>query len=168
MKKPGLDPDLSENYRPISNLPFLSKVLERVVFTQIEFHLDAFKLLPSHQSAYRKYHSTETLLARVASDLISDANNGKHTLLAMLDLSAAFDTVNHTILLERLAKSFGISDHALWWFAKYLTERIPVCSFYRENIFFNSGTLWCSAGLCTWALTISLVHRRHRLHSIQI
>ena len=98
-------------------------------FTQIEFHLDAFKLLPSHQSAYRKYHSTETLLARVASDLISDASNGKHTLLAMLDLSAAFDTVDHTILLERLAKSFGISDQALRWFASYLTERFQSVHF---------------------------------------
>ena len=99
-EKPGLDPDQSENYRPISNLSFLSKLLERVVFTQIEFYLDASKLLPSHQSAYRKFHSTETLLARVASDLISNASNGKYTLLAMLDLSAAFDTVDHTILLS--------------------------------------------------------------------
>ena len=79
VKKPGLDPDQPENYRPISNLLFLSKVLERVVFSQIEHHLNTYNLLPSHQSAYRKYHSTETLLARVVSDLISEASNGKHT-----------------------------------------------------------------------------------------
>ena len=138
VKKPGLDPDQSENYRPISNLSFLSKLLERVVFTQIEFYLDASKLLPSHQSAYRKFHSTETLLARVASDLISNASNGKHTLLAMLDLSAAFDTVDHTILLKRLSRSFGISDQALRWFTSYLTDRFQSVHFAGKT---SSSTL---------------------------
>ena len=123
MKKTGLDPDQPENYRPISNLPFLSKVLERVVFSQIEHYLNTFNLLPRHQSAYRRYHSTETLLARVVSDLISEASNGKHTLLAMLDLSAAFDTVDHNILIQRLSLTFGITDTALQWFTSYLSER---------------------------------------------
>ena len=121
MKKPGLDPDQPENFRPISNLPFLSKVLERIVFSQIEHYLNDCNLLPRHQSAYRKFHSTETLLARVVSDLISDASNGKHTLLAMLDLSAAFDTVDHTILIKRLSLTFGINDTALQWFSSYLS-----------------------------------------------
>ena len=129
VKKPGLDPDQSENYRPISNLPFLSKVRERVVFSQIEHYLNACNLLPRHQSAYRKFHSTETLLARVVSDLISDASNGKHTLLAMLDLSAAFDTVDHTILIQRLSLTFGINETALQWFSSYLSERFQSVHF---------------------------------------
>ena len=71
---------------------------------------NTYNLLPRHQSAYRKYHLTETLLAKVVSDLISEASNCKHTLLAMLDLSAAFDMVDHNILIQRLSLTFGITD----------------------------------------------------------
>jgi len=84
IKKPGLDPNLPENYRPISNLSFLSKVLERAVFTQTEHYLNTCNLLPNHQSAYRKFHSTETLLARVISDLILAASLGHHPCHARL------------------------------------------------------------------------------------
>ena len=102
-------------------------------FSQIEHYLNAHNLLPRHQSAYRKHHSTETLLARVVSDLISDASNGKHTLLAMLDLSAAFDTVDHTILIQRLSVTFGIKDTALQWFSSYLSERSQSVHFARNT-----------------------------------
>ena len=102
------DVDATENYRPVSNLPVLSKTLERAVSQQMESYLTAAALLPRHQSAYRKGHSTETALVKVCSDLIGMMDSGEHALLALLDLSSAFDTVDHDILLTRLSRSFGV------------------------------------------------------------
>lgn len=123
LKKPGLDEDAMENYRPVSNLSILSKTLERSVCQQLGVHLDTARLLPQHQSAYRKGHSTETALAKVCSDLIRTMDTGHHALLALLDLSAAFDTVDHGILLERLSRSFAVRGDALDWLRNYLSDR---------------------------------------------
>jgi len=102
VKKPGLDPEEPQNYRPISNLTFISKVIERIVTNQIKAHLADNDLMPSVQSAYRQGHSTETAVLKVISDIIDAADTQKVTLLGLLDMSAAFDTVDHKILLERL------------------------------------------------------------------
>jgi len=85
----------------------------------MESHLVAARLLPRHQSAYRKGHSTETALVKVCADLI---DCGHHVLLALLDLSAAFDTVDHSILMERLSRSFAICDGVLDWIRDYLSR----------------------------------------------
>ena len=111
------------NYRPISNLPFLSKLLERIIKDQLETHLDAANLLPECQSAYRKSHSTETALLKVTSDMIMAADAGMVSILWFLDLSAAFDCVDHPILLQRLAVSFGIDSIALAWISSYFANR---------------------------------------------
>ena len=95
LKKPSLDPDELKNYRPISNLTFISKVIERIVAKQITRHLDSSKLMPPLQSAYRRHHSTETALMKVLSDIYDAVDSRKVTLLGLLDLSAAFDTVDH-------------------------------------------------------------------------
>ena len=123
LKKSGLDVDSPENYRPVSNLSVLSKTLERAVSQQLESYLHSVGLLPQHQSAYRKGHSTETALAKVCADLITSMDNGHHALLALLDLSAAFDTVDHNILLERLSRSFAVRDIVLEWLRSYLSGR---------------------------------------------
>ena len=123
IKKYDMDPSVLASYRPVSNLPFLSKVLEKVVYSQIEKHLDKYKLLPPSQSAYRKRHSTETSLLKVNNDILTALNEGKCTLLVKLDISAAFDTVNHEMLLQRYSALFGLSDTVLSWFASYLSGR---------------------------------------------
>jgi len=105
------------NYGPVFNLSLLSKTLERAVSQQLERYLTRAGLFPSHQSAYRKNHSTESLLLRVTSDLISHLDKGEVALTAFLDLSAAFDTVDKEILLNRLSISFGIQGAALMWFS---------------------------------------------------
>ncbi|KAL0153562.1 hypothetical protein M9458_051176 [Cirrhinus mrigala] len=123
IKKPQLDPNELTNYRPISNLPFLSKILEKVVSSQLSSFLQKYDICEDFQSGFRPYHSTETALIRVTNDLLLSSDRGCISLLVLLDLSAAFDTVDHNILLNRLENYVGISGSALAWFKSYLSDR---------------------------------------------
>ena len=122
LKKTSLEPIL-KNYRPVSNLPFLSKVLERAVAAQLRKHLAENNLCDAFQSAYRTGHSTETALLRVHNDLLCATDRKELTILVLLDLSAAFDTVSHTILLKRLEHRVGLCGVALKWITSYLAQR---------------------------------------------
>ena len=122
IKKPSLDSTLLENYRPVSNLPFLAKVLERVVNAQLNNYVSHNGFQEVMQSAYRKNHSTETALVRVQHDIVSAMCGKKACLLVLLDLSSAFDTVDHEILLGTL-QELGVVGTALRWFASYLESR---------------------------------------------
>ena len=123
LKKANLDPENLKNYRPVSSLPFLSKVLERLVLAQLLQHLETNHLLEPFQSAYRRSHSTETALLRIFDSLLQAADRGEVTLLSLLDLSAAFDTIDHSMLLSRLSNCFGCTGTALEWFRSYLSKR---------------------------------------------
>ena len=98
LKRSDLDNDVLINYRPVSNLSFVSKILEKVVVSRLECHLQPNSLLDDLQSVYRTGHSTETALLRVHHDITSALDNNSCTILVMLDLSAAFDVVDHKIL----------------------------------------------------------------------
>ena len=111
------------NYRPIDNVTFLSKILERIVANQLILYLDKHELFPSHQSGFRKNHSTETLLVRLLSDFYGAMDRGQVTLLALFDVSAAFDSVDHPILLQRLSVSFGLAGAPLDWLRSFLSGR---------------------------------------------
>ena len=93
----------------MSNLPFISKILEKVVLTQLQKHLSENDLLEIRQSAYRKNHSTETALLSVVDGLLKNADHRLVSVLALQDLRAAFDTLDHPILLQRLETTFRIS-----------------------------------------------------------
>jgi Reverse transcriptase (RNA-dependent DNA polymerase) len=108
LKKSGMDEADVRSYRPISNLTFMSKIVERLVCRQLVAFFQQHSLLPAHQSAYRRQHSTETAVLKIVSDLLLACDRGQVTLLALLDLSAAFDTVDHQILLDRLQSAFGV------------------------------------------------------------
>jgi len=123
LKKVDLDPSDVRSYRPISNLSVISKLLEKLVARQLLSHLNSTGLLPSLQSAYRANHSTETAVLKVLSDILLDIDSGDLSALVLLDLSAAFDTVDHEILLRRLDTSFLVSGTALHWFESYLSNR---------------------------------------------
>ena len=122
LKKPTLDPSDVKNYRPVSLLSFLSKTLERVVSNQLSLHLSQNNLLDPNQSGFKKAHSTETALLAVTEALHSAQAASHSAVLILLDLSAAFDTVNHRLLLDTLA-DLGIGGTALKWFSSYLTDR---------------------------------------------
>ena len=123
LKKQNLDPDNLKNYRPVSNLSFLSKLIEKVVLVQLSDHLSENNLFCLNQSAYRACHSTETALLKIVNDLLTALDDNKVSLLSLLDLSAAFDTIDHSILLSRLNTSFGLSGNVLSWFSSYLSNR---------------------------------------------
>ena len=123
IKKQTLDPDNLRNYRPIANLSFLGKTIERAAASQIQCHLATHNLAGKMQSAYRKYRSVETALLRVYNDLLLAADEGREAVLVLLDYSAAFDTIDHHIMLQRLHHRFGINDSALEWFTSYFANR---------------------------------------------
>ena len=112
-----------KSYRPISNLSVLSKLLERLVARQLIDYLTASRLLPDLQSAYRAHHSTETAVLKVLSDILLAVDKGDLAVLTLLDLSAAFDTVDHSTILRRLEVSYGIRGCASGWFTSYLSGR---------------------------------------------
>ena len=97
----------------------------------MNLYLEANKLIPLLQSAYRKHHSTETALLRVLDDILMSLDHGEDVVLVMLDLSAAFDTLNHEILISKPGSYFGFTDTVLQWFSSYLSDAI--CD-HRENI----------------------------------
>ena len=123
LKKTGLNVADASSYRPISNLSVASKLLERLVCRRLFGYLQSADLLPTCQSAYCPNHSTETATLRVMSDILEFVDQGDVAVLVLLDLSAAFDTVDHDILIRRLELSFGITGCALEWFRSYLTGR---------------------------------------------
>ena len=109
--------------RPIFNLPFLSQILEKVVLYKLLSHLQENNLSNPFQSAYRAGHSTETVLLRIVNDILSALDNDNISVLLSLDVSAAFDTIDHQILLSRLNSVSGIQSTALQWFQSYLSDR---------------------------------------------
>ena len=123
LKKHSLPKNDLSSYRPISNLNFVSKVLERVLYSRLCNHLESFPSLSPFQSAYRKFYSTETALTRIHNDLTLAMNRQRVSALVLLDLSAAFDTIDHNILLSRLNSCFGISNSAHSLLSSYLSHR---------------------------------------------
>ena len=117
------DLDDYSNYRPISNLPFLSKVIEKCAQKQLCFHLDHNNLHAEFQSGYRTNHSCETATISLYNDLLCLSDTKSKVILLLLDLSAAFDTVCHYKLLNKLQNKYGISGKVLKWFDSYLGER---------------------------------------------
>ena len=124
IKKIILDAEILKNYRPVSNLSFLSKLIERIVCVQLVNHLDKNGLYEVFQSAYRQLHSTETALLRVQNDILQAVDSRGGAILLLLDLSAAFDTIDHEKLIRTLDIYCGIRGDPLKWFLSYLKGRV--------------------------------------------
>uniref|UniRef100_A0A8C6XR48 Reverse transcriptase domain-containing protein n=1 Tax=Naja naja TaxID=35670 RepID=A0A8C6XR48_NAJNA len=122
LKKPALDPTVLDNFRPVSNLRFLAKVVESVVARQFPLFLEETDYLDPYQSGFRPGFSTETALVALLDDLWRARDRGFSSVLVLLDLSAAFDTIDHGILLRRLV-GLGVGGTVLRWLSSYLAGR---------------------------------------------
>ena len=129
LKKANLDDEIFKDFRPESNLAFVSKVIEKEVSYQLIEHVDSNDLGEPFQSAYKSLHNTETALLKVQDDILSAIDQRRTVALLLLDLPAAFDTVDHELLLHRLCVHFGMRGKALAWFTSYLTGRRQYVTF---------------------------------------
>ena len=111
-----------KNYRPVSNLDFISKIIEKIISNRIRSHLDRNNLSNPNPSA--PFHSAETALLKIHNDICMNMDTGKTTALVLLDLSAAFDTLDHSSIIELLSGWYGISGTALNWVRSYLSNRV--------------------------------------------
>ena len=120
------------NYRPVSNLCLITKILSKLVLFQVSSYLNSHNLYNTCQSAYRLGHSTETALLKVVNDLFLSLTKGSISVLALLDFSSAFDTIDHPILVHHLHTDFGFTDAVLQWFSSYQTDRTHYVSIYNH------------------------------------
>jgi hypothetical protein len=142
IKKQTLPKNNFKNFRPVSNLNYISKILEKVVAAQLKKYLSVNNLNNPMQSAYREGHSTESALLSVGNEIHLDLAKGKCTALVLFDLSAAFDTIDHSILINRLSSLFGIKETVLKWLRSYLTDRkqkVKIGNSYSEDQLLNFG-----------------------------
>ena len=119
------DTDDPCNTRPISLLPIMSKICERSALSQFTKYLDDNKIISQFQSGNRKHHSTETALLYFTDELLKNMDSKKISAVVLLDMSKAFDSIRHDILLSKL-KKVGISNNAISWFESYLSNRKQV------------------------------------------
>ena len=143
LKKPTLDADELKNYRPISNLTYLSKIIEKTVHLQLTKYTDTNELLSKFQSGYRKEHSCETAVTRIHNDILMMVDKRDNVVLLLLDLSAAFDTINHTLLLQKLNDLYGIQGNVLKWLESYLKDRSFKVSVGKSS----SSSCWLQIGV---------------------
>ena len=113
--------DKTENYRPIANISFLSKVVKRMVVDQLQALLEEIDALDPFQLGFRPCHGTETALGALQDDLLREANRGNMSLLVLLDRSVAFDTIDHCILLGWLSE-LEIDGLTLAWLRSFLED----------------------------------------------
>ena len=119
-----------KNYRPISLLPIISKVIEKVVYEQTQKYLDTSNILFRSQSGFRKNFSTDWCLSYLSNKILNGFDSGLYTGMILIDLQKAFDTINHCILLKKM-KFMGFSDEAILWFSSYLSARQFKVVIYR-------------------------------------
>ena len=157
LKKSTLDREVLKKYRPVSNLNFISKILERVVSSQLLSHLDESCLLTGFQSAYRRFHSTESALLNIQDDLFLNMSEGSTTALTLLDLSAAFDTIDHSILFHRLHECYGINGSEL--VGVLLVGQDSISQGRLCTVTSHGFEIWCPARLCPGATPFFHVHK---------
>ena len=175
IKKLGLDPQVLRNYRAVSNLSFLSKLIEKVSYSRILTHIDDNDLIDKFQSAYRCGHSTETALLRVYSDIVTMVGKGNGPYLVLLDLSAAFDTIDHDTLFVVLEKQIGITGSALQLLKSYFSDRsqrvlIDDVMSGVANIVCGvpQGSVLCPLKLCLYLLPLGAILKYHGIAYHQI
>jgi len=158
-----MEPDDLNSFRPISNLTFLSKIVERVVTKQFTSHAALNGLCPERQSAYRQFHSTESAVLVLHNDIVCAIDRGEITGLVRLDLSSAFDNVDHTSLLSILESRFSVTGQSLAWFRSYLTDRAQVFTTLStvQSDFPDITNIRYPPGLRPWSNNLYQLYREY-------
>ena len=144
LKKLDLDSEIHKNYRPVNNLVFLSKLIERIVSRRIDGHMEMNNLFNNKAFAYKKHHSTETMMLGVVNDVLKGFDEDKCTVMMFLDLSAAFDTIDVDKLIMILSEEIGLSGMALQWCKSFLTnrtQRVKIDGKFSEEMIVKYGTV---------------------------
>ena len=170
LKKPSLDRENFKNYRPVSNLAYLGKLIESVVIEQIDEHLSTFGLHEPLQSAYTPHHSTETAIVRVTNDILCALDRGQCAYLVLLDLSAAFDTIDHQVFLSLLREGYSVTGSVADWMESYLTDRhqiVDINGTFSEKISlkygFPQGSKIGPFGFKLYTKHLSAIARKHNI-----
>ena len=159
-----------KNYRPVSNLSFLSKVIEKVISIRILGHILDNNIVDSFQSAYRAGHSCETALLHVYNDIVTTVGKGNGSFLVLLDLSAAFDTIDHDNLFYILEKYVGIGGSALQLIRSYFSDRTQKIQI--DGIMSGFASLLCGVPqgsllgplkFCLYLLPLGATLRHHNI-----
>ena len=170
VKKPGLDREMLKNYRPISNLSFLSKVIEKVISIRIFGHILDNNSVDSFQFAYRAGYSCETALLRVYNDIVTTVGKGNGSFLVLLDLSAAFITIDHDNLFYILEKYVRIGGSALRLIRSYFSDRTQRVQI--DGIMSDFASLLCGVPqgsvlgpmkFCLYLLPLGAIFRHHNI-----
>ena len=133
IKRLSLDEDISNNYRHMSNLPYMSKTIERVVAARLPAHMAEYNLCESNQSAYKLNHTVETALVCVQNDILRAMDRQNIVIMLLINLSAVFGAVIHNVMLYRLSHDVGMDQTALDRFKSYLSDSF-------QSVHFNGST----------------------------
>ena len=139
------------NYRPISVLPTIAKIFEKLIYNQLYSYFLNNRLLGNEQYGFRSLHSTVLALGKTSNNWLMNIDDGKMNSVVFLDIKKAFDTVDHQIMLDKL-KCYGIHEDELAFFMSYLNDRQQCCNV--NNVFFSTRkitNLWGATGLYPWS-----------------
>ena len=152
----------------MSNLTFVGKIIEKVACSRLTDHMDTYHLADPHQSAYRPLHSTESALIKVKNAIMFALDSNKAVLVVLLDLSAAFDTIDHSILISRLSSRIGVRGTALQWFKSYLSgwsTRVDIAGELSKPVSpifgLPQGSIVGPIGYSIYTLPVGDIARRH-------
>ena len=163
------DQSLFINYRPASVLPSFSKFLERIIYNRLYDYLTNLHILCDNQFGFRKNHSTTLALTALHEKIVSAIDRGELAVGVFLDLSKAFDTVNHSILFDKL-EYYGIRGLALKWLKGYFFQQTSICRIQRLCFFSYQSRMWRSPRFNTRTFIFSALHQRYNqsIHNITI